>query len=121
MRQLFGYHRIEDIELINLMNEIYRDYWNPLLNFFCPVVKLKQKTRIGGKLKKIYDKPKTPCDRLLECGKLSELQADRLTADRDLLDPLVLKKGLDSKLKLFSQRLHKLYQGKVTNDSQGAA
>jgi hypothetical protein len=121
VRQLFGYHRIEEVELVNLMNEIYRDYWNPLLNFFCPAIKLKQKIRVGGKLKKIYDKPKTPCDRLLDCGKLSELQTKRLLADKELLDPLALKRGLDAKLRIFGERLFKLQQGKIPTNPEEAA
>ncbi len=121
VRQLFGYYRIEEAELVDLMNEIYRDYWNPLLNFFCPVLKLKKKIRIGGKLRKIYDKPKTPCDRLLDSQKLSDLQTKRLMTDRGLLDPLTLKRGLDIKLRLFGERLHKLEQGKVRIEPDEAA
>lgn len=120
MRQLFGYHRIEEQDLIDLMNDIYQNYWNPLLNFFCPVLKLKRKVRIGGKLRKFYDQPKTPCDRLLDSGKLSDLRTQRLLADRSQLDPLQLKKGLDIKLRLFGDRLHKLQQGKVLFDPEAA-
>jgi len=120
VRQLFGYHRIEEQDLIDLMNDIYQNYWNPLLNFFCPVLKLKRKVRIGGKLRKFYDQPKTPCDRLLDSGKLSDLRTQRLLADRSQLDPLQLKKGLDIKLRLFGDRLHKLQQGKVLFDPEAA-
>ncbi len=35
-----------------------------------PALKLIMKTRIGGKLRKTYDKPKTSYDRLIDCGKL---------------------------------------------------
>ena len=121
VRQLFGYHRIEEQDLVDLMNDIYQNYWNPLLNFFCPVLKLTQKIRIGGKLRKIYDKPKTPCDRLLDSGKLTELQTKRLQMDRDMLDPLTLKRGLDAKLRLFGERLHKLNQGRIPKDPDEAA
>ena len=34
VRQLFGYSRIEHLELVDMMNDIYRNYWNPLLNYF---------------------------------------------------------------------------------------
>jgi len=121
VRQLFGYHRVEDRGLVDLMNDIYQNYWNPLLNFFCPALKLIKKTRIGGKLKKTYDKPKTPCDRLIDCGKLTELQLHRLKGDRSLLDPLLLKQGLDAKLRLFGERLHRLQAGKVSQSPNEAA
>lgn len=122
VRQLFGYNRVSERELVDLMNDIYRNYWNPLLNFFCPALKLTKKIRIGGKLRKFYDKPKTPYDRLLECGKLTDLQLARLKADRDLLDPIVLKRGLDAKLRLFGERLVRLGMGQVdTAENEGAA
>jgi len=113
VRQLFGYCRIEEYELVDLMNDIYRNYWNPLLNYFCPALKLIKKVRIGGKLRKTYDKPKTPYDRLINSGKLTEQQLARLTSDRELLDPILLKRGLDAKLRLFGERLHRFQEGKI--------
>ena len=65
VRQLFGYDRLEDEELLPLMNEIYR-VQNLISNFFIPQFKLKSKIRVGAKVKKTYDKPKTPYQRLLE-------------------------------------------------------
>ena len=32
--ECFGYDRIKDLSLVDLTNRIYRDYWNPLHNFF---------------------------------------------------------------------------------------
>ncbi|MCO5144024.1 MAG: hypothetical protein M9962_13120 [Oligoflexia bacterium] len=65
VRQLFGYDRIDDIRLVDLMNEIY-EVQNLIQNFFIPQYKLKSKVRVGAKIKKKYDKPKTPYQRLLE-------------------------------------------------------
>jgi hypothetical protein len=121
VRQLFGYHRIEASELVDLMNDIYQNYWNPLLNYFCPALKLIKKTRIGGKIRKTYDRPKTPYDRLIDCGYLSDLQLERLRSNRQLLDPLTLKQGLDTKLRLFGERLHRLQGGKVQRNPEEAA
>lgn len=111
VRQLFGYQRIDDSELVPLMNDIYSRYWNPLQNHFCPVMKLIRKTRVGGKLRKVYDQPKTPYERLLASGKLTELQSERLIADHAQLNPIDLKAGLDSKLQIFGTRLHRQAQG----------
>lgn len=121
VRQLFGYHRITEHELIDLMNEIYQNYWNPLLNYFCPALKLIKKTRIGGKLRKTYDKPKTPYDRLLDCGQLTDLQRERLTGTKEALDPIALKQALDVKLRLFGERLHRLQGGQLPKDPGEAA
>ena len=38
VREIFGYDRIEQRALIELMNEIYRELWNPLHNFCRPHV-----------------------------------------------------------------------------------
>lgn len=65
VRQIFGYERIDDIRLVDLMNEIY-EVQNLIQNFFIPQYKLKSKVRVGSKIKKQYDKPKTPYQRLLE-------------------------------------------------------
>lgn len=65
VRQLFGYDRIDDERLIPLMNEVYR-VQNLISNFFIPQYRLLSKVRVGAKIKKKYDKPKTPYQRLLE-------------------------------------------------------
>jgi len=60
VRELFGYARIDDPELMLLMNTIYTQYWGPLQNFFMPTQKLIRKTRIGARIKKEYEPAKTP-------------------------------------------------------------
>jgi len=57
-----GYQRIQEQELVSLMNEMYQVYWNPLQNFFTPTIKME---RVGSKMKKTYSKPKTPYQRLI--------------------------------------------------------
>ena len=101
VRQLIGYSRIESREIVTLINEIYRDYWNPYLNFFCPVMKLKQKVRIGGRIRKVYDTPKTPYDRLINHPALSELEKQSLKTKMEGLDPIRLGQGLQKKLDLL--------------------
>lgn len=101
VRSLFGYSRIEDLDLINMMNEIYQAYWNPLWNYFTPCMKLKSKTRIGGKIKKIYDDPKTPAQRLLDSPSLKTFQVTYLKEQLRSRNPFWLKQQLDLKLKEF--------------------
>ena len=80
-----------------------------LMNYMCSI-KMKEAIPIW-----------LPYYRQSDCGKLSELQTQRLLADRELLDPLRLKRGLDTKLRLFGERLHKLQQGMVRIKSDEAA
>ena len=101
VRELFGYDRIEDKSLVDLMNEIYQNYFNPLQNYFLPTMKILSKHRIGGRIIKKYDTPKTPLQRLLES---TEGESDRIEALKkhyQALDPIDLQLGLESKLKEF--------------------
>ena len=107
VRSLFGYHRYEDAELVQMMNEIYQAYWNPLWNYFTPCMKLKAKTRIGSRIKKEYDKPKTPAQRLLEYPELSSAQASYLKDQLRARNPFWLKQQLDRKLKEFFELVEK--------------
>jgi hypothetical protein len=101
VRELFGYGRFDTRDLHILMNEIYKAYWNPLLNYFSPVMKLKKKTRIGSKIKKEYDKPKTPFQRLLESAKVPPATKRKLIESYNLKNPFHLQEELDRKLKIF--------------------
>jgi hypothetical protein len=101
VRELFGYDRFDVADLNILMNEIYRAYWNPLLNYFSPMMKLKNKTRIGGKLKKEYDDPKTPYQRLIECDKIPLQTKRKLIEQYKMKNPFHLKAELERKLKIF--------------------
>jgi len=91
--------------LVKMMNDIYQNFWNPYNNFFCPALKLKEKIRIGGRIKKVYDKPMTPYQRLLESNTLTELQKTNLKITFDSLNPIHLKAALDKKMSLFTSNL----------------
>jgi hypothetical protein len=101
VRSLFGYERFDDLELVMKMNEIYQAYWNLLWNYFTPCLKLKSKTRIGGRVRKVYDLPKTPAQRLIECGELPLAQENYLKEQLRGRNPIWLKQQLDKKLKEF--------------------
>jgi hypothetical protein len=101
VRELFGYERFEDQELVELMNEIYTQYWNPLQNYFLPTFKIKEKVRIGAKTIKKYDPPKTPCQRLLDSSHINKKQRELLMHNQFHLNPFELKQNLEIKLKEF--------------------
>lgn len=107
VRELFGYDRFDNIHLRNQMDDIYKNYWNPLLNFFIPVFKLYSKERIGGKIKKVYDTPQSPYQRLMSGGYIEEIQAYNLKKRMETLNPVELKKQLDQKLKEFWETAEK--------------
>lgn len=101
VRAVFGYDRIAQPTLIDLMNEIYRDYWNPLNNFFLPSMKLKEKERNGARITKRYEEPMTPYQRLMLAPNLSEEKKSELKARFKSLNPFELKQGLEKRLDLF--------------------
>jgi hypothetical protein len=105
VRRLFGYDRYENEVLIPLMNEIYRAYWNPLQNYFIPNMKLVSKERIGGRIKKKYDVPKTPAQRLLLNDYISTAQKAKIRENFETKNPFYLRLELDKKLKEFFDKV----------------
>ena len=101
VRELFGYERLDRPELVDLMNDIYMNYWCPLQNFFLPTFKLKEKIRVGAKIKKKYDEPKTPYKRVIESGVLKNHEIEALLTHKAQLNPFELKRGLEMRLKEF--------------------
>lgn len=111
VRQLFGYQRFDDPSLVARMNEIYVQYWCPLQNFFMPTQKLLRKTRVGARMRKEYEKPETPYQRLMNSKDLSDERKQALRERKDLLNPFELQKGLEKKLREFDELLRQQNTG----------
>ena len=101
VRQLLGYDRLDTEWDVEFINDLYENYWLPLWNYFTPVMKLKSKTRVGGRIVKVHDEPKTPFERLLESEHLSQEQKQNLLGRVTDLNPFKLKEELDKKLKWY--------------------
>lgn len=99
VRQWLGYDRLESPHAVPLMNELYTSEWRLFLNFFCPSVKLIEKKRVASKTVKRYDKPKTPYQRVLESPEVSAETKRALREQFKTLNPFVLRKALEEKLK----------------------
>ena len=103
VRQLLGYGRFGDLDLKMMVDELYEKAWLPMRNYFTPVMKLLEKQRIGGKVRKKYDTPATPCDRLLACPKVSDEIKAELRKTRSALDPMDLAEEVERRLEeIFS-------------------
>lgn len=107
VRALVGYDRIDVRECVPILNALYRECWNPLANFFLPSIKLVRKTRIGARLKKEYDQPRTPYQRLLECADIPEGSKAGLRERYTSLDPFRLQEELQKRLKDLFQTLRR--------------
>ena len=99
VRQVFGYHRFDNSKLVSMMNNVYSKELSQLTNFFYPSVKLLDKQRVNSKTIKIHDEPKTPSQRVMEATCISVEIKEKLTKQRDELDPFKLKKMIEKKLK----------------------
>lgn len=108
VRQVVGYFRYDTEEERAIIHELYRNELRLYKNFFQPVMKLISKTRVGGKIKKKYDTPKTPYRRLVESAIVSEKKKEELTRMYGGLNPAELKRKIDAKL----AKLYRVYQKK---------
>ena len=103
VRQWIGYQRLDNPLAVPLLNDLYRREWRVFHNFFCPSVKLLDKQRIGSKTIKRYDVPKTPYQRVVESPYIPQKTKDAMTKYLETLNPFLLKKALQEKLKkIFS-------------------
>lgn len=118
VRQLFGYDRFDDMAMVAVMNEIYSAYWNKLHNFFIPTMKLVERTRVGGRIRKKYDLPKTPFQRILENPEVPQWVKRNLTDQKKGYDPFKLKAALDDRMGDFVRlvehaRIRRKFSSKV--------
>jgi len=93
VRQLLGYGRPDNIEILDPLNLILRD-WSTLRKHFYPLRKLLAKERIGSRYHKRYDKPRTPYQRLLESPAVDQAVKDTLKQIHQTLDPLLLRRSI---------------------------
>ena len=97
-RQLLGYDRLERAELVEPISALYQEVWGPLMNFFLPGLKLKEKWREKSQWKKRYEPARTAYQRLRDAGVLGR-QARRELRDRyESLDPFALQAELERRL-----------------------
>ncbi len=99
VRQWLGYDRLDNPDVVPLMNDLYKTEWRLFHNFFCPSVKLLSKERVASKTIKRYDKPKTPYQRILESPDIPKETKDQLTAQFKTLNPFELREAMENKLK----------------------
>ena len=98
IRQWLGYRRFENPIIVTLLNDLFKNEWRLFHNFFMPSVKLQAKQRIGSKIIKRYDSPKTPYQRVLDSKFIPTENKQKLMAIFKTLDPFKLRKTIDHKI-----------------------
>jgi hypothetical protein len=98
-RQLLGYGRLENPQLVEPISALYREAWAPWQNFFLPCLKLEQKWREGSHWRKRYEAPKTAYERLCVPGILPPKARRQLRERYASLNPFDLKDHVEKRLK----------------------
>lgn len=98
VRRWVGYGRYDTQEQVDILNELY-EVLRLYTNFFLPVQKLKEKVRVGSRVKKIHDKAATPYKRILRAKHVSKEVKDRLREQYKTLNLVELKRKIDEILK----------------------
>jgi len=76
-------------------------------------MKLVNKTRHGARVYKVYDKARTPYQRLLESGVLTEAKKQELAATYHHLNPVLLLKQINENLESLWKLVERpIYQQK---------
>jgi hypothetical protein len=108
VRKLLGYVRYDTPAALTAINDLYRHDLRLLQNLFLPSVKLVRKERVGARVRRRYDAPRTPLERVRACPDADDAKVAALTALRDRLDPFALARTIDQKLeRLYALANHR--------------
>jgi hypothetical protein len=94
VRKVVGYRRMDTPGELLVLRDLYASL-TLYKNFFQPTMKLKEKVRVGGKIHRKYDEPKTPYQRLLESGQISAVARKRLQAQYESLNVAELRRRIE--------------------------
>ncbi len=96
VRKLVGYYRYDTELEVNLINQIY-EIADLIDNYFIPSFKLKKKIidEKGRVIKRVFSRPMTPYQRIMESKKVSEEVKEKMRKIYEGLNYLELKKKQD--------------------------
>ncbi len=98
VRKIVGYCRYDTSEQVALLNDLYCNELRLYENFFQPVMKLMKKSRINGRVRRVYDRPQTPYQRVLASEYVSQDKKRELMKLFLTLNPAQLKRKIELKL-----------------------
>ena len=119
VRQLLGYGRLDDPRHVEMINDLCRNEWCTLQNFFLPNVQLLSKSRDGARLIRRHSQPCTPYQRLLNSPKIAEESKEKLRRRYAGLDPFQLHEAIETQLRAISNLARLLHKG-ATQDPKPA-
>lgn len=104
VRKLLGWERYDTHEAVEAINDLYDQELRLWLNLFLPSVKLVKKVRVGSKVRRVYDGPRTALERVRACPQADREHVAQLEGLRKQLDPFQLAKRIERKL----ERIYRL-------------
>jgi len=98
VRRLLGYARYDSAQAREAINDLYRNELRLFQNLFLPSVKLERKERIGSRLRRHYEAPQTPFQRVAAAPAADPERVAELRGQRRTLDPFQLSARVQAKL-----------------------
>ena len=89
IRRMVGHERFSGVVACQALAHLYQAA-RLYVNYFQPSFKLRDKSRDGFKVKRTYEPPATPCDRLLKHPAADEQIKEKLRLQHQQLDPMKL-------------------------------
>lgn len=102
-RKLLGWDRYDTHETVALINDLYCQELRLWMNRYLPSVKFVKKVRVGSKVRRVYDGPRTPFERVRECAQAHAEKVAQLEQLRKRLDPFQLSRSTERKLERISR------------------
>lgn len=106
VRKIVGYRRLETMDAVIALNELYAGPLRLYMNFFQPTMKLIKKDRIGGQLKRVYDIAQTPYQRVLASDRVVEEEKEKLRTLYQTLNPAQLKRDIERLIRVIQKMPH---------------
>jgi|TARA_Y100000294_G_scaffold157920_1_gene159830 hypothetical protein len=97
VRAYLGYERMDTAAQCSALNALYDRMWT-YYNLFQPVLHLRRKTAVNGRLRRQWDKAQTPYDRLVDSGVLDPHQHAQLAATHLETNPRRLRQRIYQEL-----------------------
>ena len=107
VRKMVGYVRYDSPPALEALNALYANL-RLFQNLWLPSVKLVKKTRVGSRLRRHYDAPQTPLERVRACAEADAAKLTELSRIHATTDPFVLAHRIDQQVRhLYALATHR--------------
>jgi hypothetical protein len=107
VRKVVGYRRMDSAAELEVLHQLYERLCL-YKNYFQPTMKLKEKIREGGKIRRKYDKPRTPYQRMMESDQIRKSAKNKLQRQYESMNVAELHRQVEE----LRNRLFDLIEGK---------